>query len=54
MPYLSHLIKDENIVRFIKSQRLAWYGHVNRKKGNKNVKAIKDHVEDPKLDGRMM
>jgi hypothetical protein len=23
------LIKEENIVRFIKSQRLAWYGHVN-------------------------
>jgi hypothetical protein len=24
------LMKEENIVRFIKSQRLAWYGHVNR------------------------
>jgi hypothetical protein len=34
------LIKEENIVRFIKSQRLAWYGHVNRMEDNKNVKAI--------------
>jgi hypothetical protein len=30
----------ENKVRFIKSQRLAWYGHVNRMEDNKNVKAI--------------
>jgi hypothetical protein len=34
------LIKEENIVRFAKSQRLAWYGHINRMKDNKNVKAI--------------
>jgi hypothetical protein len=34
------LIKEENIVRFIKSQILARYGHVNRMEGNKNVKAI--------------
>ena len=34
------LIKQENILRFIKSQRLAWYGHVNRMEDNKNVKAI--------------
>jgi hypothetical protein len=34
------LMKEENIVRFIKSQRLAWYGHVNRMEDNKNVKAI--------------
>jgi hypothetical protein len=34
------LIKEENRVRFIKSQRLAWYGHVNRIEDNKNVKAI--------------
>jgi hypothetical protein len=34
------LIKEENIVRCIKSQRLAWYGHVNRMEDNKNVKAI--------------
>jgi hypothetical protein len=34
------LTKDENIVRFIKSQRLARYGHVNRMEDNKHVKAI--------------
>jgi hypothetical protein len=34
------LVKEENIVRFIKSQILAWYGHVNRMEDNKNVKAI--------------
>jgi hypothetical protein len=34
------LIKEANIVRFIKSQRLAWYGHVNRMEDNKNVKAL--------------
>jgi hypothetical protein len=55
------LMKEENIVRFMKSQRLARYGHVNRMEDNKNVKAImkwnridRNHVEDPKLDGRMM
>jgi hypothetical protein len=32
------LIKEENIVRFIKSQRLAWYGHVNRMEDNKMLK----------------
>ena len=34
------LMKEENTVRFIKSQRLAWHGHVNRMEDNKNVKAI--------------
>jgi hypothetical protein len=55
------LMKEENIDRFIKSQRLAWYGHVNMMEDNKNVKATmkwnpidRNHVEDPKLDGRMM
>jgi hypothetical protein len=32
------LMKEENIVRFIKSQRSAGYGHVNRMEDNKNVK----------------
>ena len=43
------------------SQRLAWYGHVNRMEGNKNVKAImKWKPTDrrsrgrPKLERRMM
>jgi hypothetical protein len=34
------LVKEENIVRFIKFQRLAWYGHVNRMEDDKNAKAI--------------
>jgi hypothetical protein len=34
------LMKEENIVQFIKSQRLAWYDHVNRMEDNKNAKAI--------------
>jgi hypothetical protein len=34
------LMKEEYIVGIIKSQRLAWYGHVNRMEDNKNVKAI--------------
>ena len=34
------LIKEENMVRFIKSQILAWCGHVNWMEDNKNVKAI--------------
>jgi hypothetical protein len=33
------LMKEENIDRFIKSQRLAWYGHGNMMEDNKNVKA---------------
>jgi hypothetical protein len=34
------LMKEENIVRFIQSQRLACYGNVNRMEDNKNVKAL--------------
>jgi hypothetical protein len=34
------LMKEENIVRFIKSRRLARYGHINRMEDNKNVIAI--------------
>ena len=33
-------MKEENIVPFIKSQRLAWYGQVNRMEDDKNVKAV--------------
>ena len=33
-------MKEENIFRFIKSQRVAWYGYVNIMEGNKNFKAI--------------
>jgi hypothetical protein len=47
------LIKEENIVRFIKSQTLARYGHVNRMEDNKNVKAvIKWNPTDRRSRGR--
>jgi hypothetical protein len=47
------LMTGENIVRFIKSQRLAWYGHVNRMEGNKNVKAtMKWNPTDRRSRGR--
>jgi hypothetical protein len=32
------LMKEENVFRFIKSQRLAWYGHVNRMEDIKMLK----------------
>jgi hypothetical protein len=44
---------QQNIFRFIKSQRLAWYGHVNRMEDNKNVKAImKWNPNDRRSRGR--
>jgi hypothetical protein len=46
-------MKEENIVRFIKSQRLARYDHVNRTEDNKNVKAImKWNPIDKRSSGR--
>jgi hypothetical protein len=46
-------MKEENIVRFIKSQRLAWYCHVNKIKDNKNVIAlIKWNAIDRRSRGR--
>ena len=46
-------MKGENIVRFIKSQRLAWYGHINRMEDNRNVKAIINwNPTDRRLRGR--
>jgi hypothetical protein len=43
-------MKEENIVRFIKSQRLAWYGHVKRMEDNNNVRAI---VKWNRIDRRL-
>ena len=46
------LMKEENIVRFIKSQRLAWYGHVNRMEDNKNKDIMKWNPIDRRSRGR--
>jgi hypothetical protein len=53
------LIKDKNIVNYIKAQRLSWFGHVQRMPDNRTVKKIfnwkplTDHKEDPSTDGRI-
>jgi hypothetical protein len=47
------LMKEENIVRFIKYQRLSLYGHINRMEDIKNVKAImKWNPSDRRSRGR--
>jgi hypothetical protein len=33
--YTGYLLKDGDCVRAVKSRRLRWTGHVNRKKGDK-------------------
>jgi hypothetical protein len=35
---LNELIKGQNIIGFIKMQRLSWLGHVKRMAGDNNVK----------------
>ena len=43
----------EYIVRFIKSQRLAWCGHISRMEDNRNVKAVVNwNPTDRRLRGR--
>jgi len=34
---LNDLIKDTDIVRFVKSKRMTWLGHVMRMEGKKNT-----------------
>jgi hypothetical protein len=47
------LIKGENIVRYIKSHRLVWCGHINRMEDKRNVKAIMNwNPIDKRLRGR--
>jgi hypothetical protein len=50
---IATVIKGENIVRFIKSQRLTWYGHINRVGDKIIVKAILNlNTNDKRLRGR--
>jgi len=56
---LDRLIKRKNIIRFIKSQRLKWLGHVERMPNDKEVTRIYkwkplDQKEDRRIDGKMM
>jgi len=37
---LDKLIKHENIINFARTQRLGWYGHIERMQNTRKVKAI--------------
>jgi len=37
---LDKLIKQENIINFARAQRLGWYGHIERMRDTRMVKAI--------------
>ena len=37
---LDELIKHQNIINYVKAQRLSWYGHVNRMPDTSVVKKI--------------
>ena len=37
---LDELIKHRNIINYVKSQRLSWFGHINRMPGTSIVKRI--------------
>ena len=37
---LDKLIKHENIINFVRVQRLGWYGHIERMQETRMVKAI--------------
>jgi hypothetical protein len=59
---INELIKRQNIIWFIKMQRLSWLGHVERMADDNNVKKIKrwkpmpkkDRLEDLKHVGKRM
>jgi len=37
---LDELIKHQNIINYVKSQRLSWFGHINRMAKTSTVKRI--------------
>jgi len=57
---INDILKGQNIVGFIKKQRLNWLGHVERMAEDNNVQKIKrwkptskNQLEDPKYVGKM-
>jgi hypothetical protein len=63
---LDELIKHQNIINYVKSQRLSWIGHINRMPETSVVNKIyaingnhsqedqqEDQQEDPSPDGKM-
>jgi hypothetical protein len=56
---LDTLTGGVNIVRYIKAQRLRWFGHIQRMEHDRMVKKLttnhsgKDQQEDPRIDGSM-
>jgi hypothetical protein len=37
---LDELIKHRNIINYVETQRLSWFGHINRMPGTNTVKRI--------------
>jgi hypothetical protein len=57
---INALLKGQNIIRYIKKQRLNWLGHVERMTEDNNVQKIKrwkpclkEQLEDRKHVGKM-
>jgi len=58
---INDILKEQNVIWFIKKQRLNWLGHVERMTEDNNVKKIKrwipclkDQLEDLNYVGKMM
>jgi hypothetical protein len=58
---LDELTKHRNIINYVKSQRLSWFGHINRMPETSVVRKVYkrkpftgDQQEDPSPDGKMM
>ena len=57
---INDILKGQNIIGFIKKQRLNWLGHVECRAKDNNVKrsrdgnpCLRDQLEDPKYVGKM-
>jgi len=58
---LDKIIKHKNVINFARAQRLGWYGHIERIKETRMVKAYtpgnpfqRGQREDQRYAGRMM